>query len=253
VTDALHAVDLRQDDDGPVYLGLHGWVGGFDTFERLAEALPEGRFLSVDLPGYGDSAPPSAWTSEQVVERLEAFVEARDLERFVLVGNCSGAAIAMLALPRLRGRLEGVVLVEPFGFVPWYFALFTWPLLGAFFYFAAFRNPVGRAIVSYFTGEQTGATSLEDDYARVSPQTTLGLLRSLSRSRLSADHFQGSSRVLLVSGSETFPAVRQTVGDWSARFEGARAEELQGAGHLLLQDRAEEVATILSDWVRTDD
>lgn len=115
---------IKEYGRGPrVFFGLHGWSGDHTTFEPLAKYLPaEATFACADLPGYGQSAG----TAELTLERLAGIVadEMERIERptFSLVGNCSGALVGLTALelrPSLVGRVERLVLIDPFAYTPW--------------------------------------------------------------------------------------------------------------------------------------
>src|SRR5690606_29122846 len=108
--------------DGTTALLLHGFPSSTYTFHDLAPALAERGFntIAVDLPGFGLSERPQApdfnggfdpYTPEAQVRLVAALLEALDVESAVVIGNASGARLALdlaLADPEL---IEGLVLI----------------------------------------------------------------------------------------------------------------------------------------------
>lgn len=66
---------------------------------------------SLDLPGHGQSGGDGCSSVDDYADAVEAFVEALDLERVVIVGHSMGAAITLLIAVRQNPRLAGVVLI----------------------------------------------------------------------------------------------------------------------------------------------
>jgi len=132
---------------GRAYFGLHGWGGDHGTFRPLVERMPEGvAFYAADLPGYGRSLAPRDWTLAAVAEEIARAVSSIDAAKVTVVGNCSGAIFGLLAAKHLSGRIERLILIDPFAFMPWYFKIFVATGFGRA---ARRRNPV-------YNGERPG-------------------------------------------------------------------------------------------------
>lgn len=79
-----------------------------EDLDRLAESGH--RAIAVDLPGFGDSPPPeidAPWTD------VLATLDELGAERFVLVGNSFGGAVAMRVAALAPERVAGLMLVSP--------------------------------------------------------------------------------------------------------------------------------------------
>src|SRR5690349_20394475 len=97
-----------------VYFGLHGWGGSHTTFAPLLKHLPESvTFYSVDLPGYGKSPAPQQWSLESITNEIIAAVAEVKATGITLVGNCSGAILALLAAQVLKERVNRLILIDP--------------------------------------------------------------------------------------------------------------------------------------------
>jgi pimeloyl-[acyl-carrier protein] methyl ester esterase len=95
---------------GPALLLLHGWSRSGADLAGLAARL-EGSFRVVrpDLRGHGRSSP-GPFALDLLAGDLAAVVEA-EAPGAVLLGWSLGGLVALAALPRLRGRLAGLVLL----------------------------------------------------------------------------------------------------------------------------------------------
>lgn len=97
------------------YFGLHGWNGSHRTFLPLMDSLPEeASFLSADLPGCGESGPPATWDLNSIASEI-----AREFtEPVTLVGNCSGAILALLVARKVPKCIARLVIIDAFAAWP---------------------------------------------------------------------------------------------------------------------------------------
>lgn len=105
---------LHYEDAGrgaPVVL-VHGWSLSSAVFaDELAAFAERRRAVAPDLRGHGRSRG-GAFGLDDLAADLAALFERLDLARAVLVGWSLGAQVALAALPRVRARLAGLVLVS---------------------------------------------------------------------------------------------------------------------------------------------
>ena len=91
----LGRISFSERGEGPVRLGLHSLLTDRRAFDQVAGEWG-GRFISVDLPGFGssDMAPPSI---DEYSHRVAALIETIDLEGedLTLIGNGLGAFVAL--------------------------------------------------------------------------------------------------------------------------------------------------------------
>ena len=103
--------------DRPTVVLLHT-VSGADHSpykEHVGPALAEvAQVVYLDLRGAGrsDWSSPEHWTMETWVDDLEAFFDALELERPVLLGTSTGGVIALVHAARHPDRVERLVLVS---------------------------------------------------------------------------------------------------------------------------------------------
>lgn len=236
------------------FVGFHGWSGSFESFRPLVSALPEDvSFWAADLPGAGESENPSTWTAESVVARMDSALDGLGLRSVTLVAACGGVGFALLLAARRPERVKRVVLIDPFAFVPWYFALFTWPVLGRAFYLLTFANPLGRHLTDEALAERrTETTSLTEGFEAVDHVRNHQLLRAMcDAGRTPLGEF-GSFKgpVDIVYGARTFGAVKDSVARLvNEPFPQARVFRAETAGHLPMHEASAFVTQIVYEEV----
>lgn len=91
----LGRVSYGDHGEGPIRLGLHSLLTDRTAFDDVAGKWG-GRFIAVDLPGFGasDPAPPSI---DDYSHRVAALIETMELENqdLTLIGNGLGAFVAL--------------------------------------------------------------------------------------------------------------------------------------------------------------
>lgn len=93
------AYPYLEGGSGPVILMLHGFSGDKDNWTRFAKYFTgEYRVVIPDLPGFGESARHPDWSYDLLSqrERLRAFAQALNLDRFHVIGNSMGGHLAGL-------------------------------------------------------------------------------------------------------------------------------------------------------------
>ena len=95
----------------PVVL-LHGVGGGKTQWTPQLVQLADSGWHAIawDMPGYGDSAAPEAFTFAALAASLEALLDHHELPRAVLLGHSMGGMVALEACARFPERIAGLVL-----------------------------------------------------------------------------------------------------------------------------------------------
>ena len=98
----------------PNVIFLHGWGCRRSHFDGIVDALGDpGTFVSIDLPGHGDStAGTGPWTMERFAEDVADVIDAEGLPEVVLVGHSMGAAVALEVAKLARGKVRSVVALD---------------------------------------------------------------------------------------------------------------------------------------------
>ncbi len=211
-------VHVERTGTGPAVIFSHG-IGDTHTVWRhqvgpIAEAGHES--VAYDLRGHGASPRPddeSAYSREIAVADLSALVDlaARAIgPRPVLVGHSLGGYLSLMLAITQPGRVRGLVLVA------------AGP---------GFRDPEARAKWNGSMDRLVARLGLPGPVARLAHMHD-----DLVISRLA----EVDVPVLLLVGGEDvrfLPGVQVL----AAKIPGARLEVLEGAGHAVHEDRADEV------------
>jgi pimeloyl-ACP methyl ester carboxylesterase len=103
---------------GPTLVLLHGFAADKTIWLPLAEQLtPHFHVVIPDLPGWGESSrnPDASYGIDAQARRLQSFLAALNLQRFVLVGHSMGGAIAGVYAAEHPQGVAALALVDAYG------------------------------------------------------------------------------------------------------------------------------------------
>lgn len=109
----VHVRGVQEDSGKPPVLLLHQTPLSSVTYERVLEPLAEKfRPIAVDTPGFGFSdSPGGSWTIGDYAEILHAVSGQLGFDRPLVVGQHTGACLAIEIALRFPGSVRGLVLV----------------------------------------------------------------------------------------------------------------------------------------------
>lgn len=101
--------------DAPTILLLHGFPSSSRMYDTLMPLLADRyHVVAPDYPGFGHSDAPSpdafAYTFDHLAEVIEGFVEALELDRYVLLQQDYGGPIGMRLAARHPERVRAIVV-----------------------------------------------------------------------------------------------------------------------------------------------
>jgi pimeloyl-ACP methyl ester carboxylesterase len=229
------------------FFGLHGWSGDHTTFAPLVNYLPaDAALYCADLPGCGRSQPPREWRLEELAGEIAAEISKLDSQSVTVIGNCSGAILALAAMPRISERVNRLILIDPFAFAPWYFKLFVATPIGKYAYYSTFANPIGRWITNLsLRRHRTGASDLTVSFRAVDHSASYQYLRMLCAIDGIERFAWIQSPIDIICGERTFGAIKKSVGMWQGVWPHARVFELEGAGHLPIEEATDDLSRIV--------
>jgi abhydrolase domain-containing protein 6 len=97
---------------------LHGFAANKDVWLKQLELLtPHFHVIAPDLPGWGESSrvADASYNIDAQVARLQAFFDALQLPKVILVGHSMGGAIAGVFAAEHPDRVAELALIDPFG------------------------------------------------------------------------------------------------------------------------------------------
>lgn len=239
----VDGVDTRFRDTGAgqVVLLLHGWSDTLATFDALIPELGEGRFIRLDLPGFGESELPSApWDVARYAEFVRHFLNKLGVaEPDVLIGHSFGGRIAIKGVASGLFKPKKLVLVAAAG--------------------AAARSGVRRRVFAALAKVGRFLTAVpplslfrerlrEKLYAAAGSADYLqaGLLKEtflrVVRENLEADAAKIQVPTLLVWGEHDTETPLAEARAFARAIAGSRLAVIHGAGHFVHLDMPKETA-----------
>jgi pimeloyl-ACP methyl ester carboxylesterase len=231
---------------GPPVLVLHGWGASIEAIHPIVTGLaPVATVHALDLPGFGQSEPPSqAWGVEDYQVFVAAFMDALAIEQPTIVGHSNGGRIAIRMASTEPARASRLVLVDSAGIRPkrtlrWYRRV-GMAKIGK--YSARFLGPPGERLRTLLVGRAGSA-----DYLAAGPmQPTLVKL-------VNADlrPFMPDIKVptLLVWGSEDSETPLSAGQEMERLIPNSGLVVLEGAGHYSFLDQSFRFARIVSHFI----
>jgi len=100
---------------GRTVVMLHGQPGSGSDWRQLADQLPgDMRVVALDRPGYGANPQPAGGFAANA-RAVVADLDARNIERAVLIGHSYGGAVALSVAALAPERVEALVLLASVG------------------------------------------------------------------------------------------------------------------------------------------
>ena len=266
----MHFVDEGREDGDPVLL-LHGEPSWSYLYRYMIPPLASTglRVIAPDLIGFGKSDKPvekSDYSYARHVAWMRGFIESLDLARITLFCQDWGSLIGLRVAAESEHRFAGIVLANgglptgdqtmPDAFMKWRaFALHS-P------YF-----PIGKII------QKGTTTNLRDEVvaaydapfpsrkfkagARMFP--ALVPVRpddpASEANRRAWEAFGRWEKPFLTAFSDKDPITRGGDRVWQKHVPGARGQQhvtIEGAGHFLQEDKGEELANLVIEFIDTN-
>jgi pimeloyl-ACP methyl ester carboxylesterase len=120
---------------------LHGQPGSGEDWQQVADRLPDGLgVVAPDRPGYGASPQPAGGFAAGA-RAVVAELDARGIDRTVLVGHSYGSGVALATAQLAPGRVEALILLASVGpgCLTWADWVLAAPVSGEFFAMVAWR------------------------------------------------------------------------------------------------------------------
>ncbi len=239
---------------------VHGLLASSATWQEALAPASAGRpAIAVDLPGFGCSERP--WPFDHSVEGqargLVDFLDARGIERAVLVGNSLGGAAAMLVAAQHPGRVSALVLVDPATSaapIAWPIRLLRAPFCGELALALATRPLVAYGLRHWLFADASRVTDLaiaDAWFPLTIPGTrraALDAIRSNPRRYLGLEDQIRVPTLIVWGRKDRLIPVAQ--GERLAtRIVGSRLVVLPDAGHLPQREQPEAFSRAVADFL----
>jgi pimeloyl-ACP methyl ester carboxylesterase len=245
---------------GTPILYVHGHLASSATWEAvLAPASAGHPAIAVDVPGFGASDRPWPYDYSVAGEArgLLAFLDARGIERSIVVGNSLGGGAALLLAADHPERVAALVLVAPAtpeGPIVWPVRLLRIPGLGELSLALSNRALAAHGLRrwQYARGERVTEQAVDDAWRPLrvpgTRRAALAAIRSDPRPYVGVE-----SRIrvptLIVWGSRDRLVPTTDAERVHSRISGSRLVILPDAGHLPQREQPEAFAKAVAGFV----
>ena len=214
---------------------VHGIGMGRTVFTGVAEILAaEGRVLTLDLPGFGDSPEPgSAFTIAQTAEVLAEFVTEQSSGNTTLVGHSMGTQIVAEIACHHPALLDSLVLIAP--------TVNRHERTASQQVARMLQDLTGESLKVMLTGLW--------QYLKTNPFWFVRKLRLMLNHRLEELCPDIATPTLLLRGETDRVCPRGWVAEITVLFPDATMKEIAGRGHEAIINSPEPVASMIRDFV----
>lgn len=240
-TPMFYTVNGRR---GPAVVLIHGAGGNHLHWPAGMRRLPGAVAYAVDLPGHGRSGGEGRTRIEDYAADILGFMDGVGIARGVLVGHSMGGAIAQMTALLAPDRVAGLVLVgtgAKLRVAPVLLEGILQDFPGALALIAEWAWGPGADPALVARGRQM--------MARVPPQVVWGDFAACDRFDIRERLEEIAAPTLVITGSEdrmTPPRFGQYL---TEHIPGARFVLIEGAGHMVMLEKPEEVVRAVQGWL----
>jgi len=258
-----HRLRYVRSGSGPAVVLVHGFGSSLYTWKDVIPALAASHdVVALDLPGFGQSDQPADLSFADLPRAVLGLMDRLGIERASLVGNSmGGAAVALVAAERPE-RVDALVLIDAAGFNlgaserP---RMVSFAMSGAGSLLA--RLPGKRVVVEaslrqvFHDASRITPERLSEYLAAASRPGTFPAIRSLGASSgdrqavvaQSLPRIQARALVLWGDDDRWIPIAHAD--RFVAAIPGARKVVIPACGHVPQEEKPEEVARLLLEFL----
>jgi pimeloyl-ACP methyl ester carboxylesterase len=236
----------RETGRAPTLICIHGSADNHHAYDRLLDLLPERARVAIDLPGRAGTEGPPLRAVAEMERFVRRILESEVSGDYLLAGHSLGGAIAIEhALASPTERLKGIVLLCTGA------RLRVHPLILQLFDQAAKSGSLPPIPPGLY--ERGGDPDLLAEAIRKRELTPIGTGGADWRAADAFDRMQdlGNIRVpaLVVGGTDDVLTPSKYAEYLAAKISDAQLHLLEGAGHMLVMERAAEVSQLIESFV----
>jgi pimeloyl-ACP methyl ester carboxylesterase len=246
IVDTL-AVEYKDEGRGPIVLLLHGWMNSLQSFDAIAAVLSEKyRVVRLDLPGFGGSEmPPKPWFVGDYAKFVADFCSKLNIEPTALIGHSLGGRIILKGFADGSLSAQKAVLIASAG-VAERSTLRSWSFKAiakagraatAIPPFTRLRAKLRTRLYAAANSDYNTAGAMTSTYLNVIGEN-LAPLASLLK-----------APTLLIWGRDDKTTPVSEGERLHALIPDSKLDIVDGAGHFVHQEKPEEVARMISEFV----
>ena len=263
----VHYIDEGPRDREPVLL-LHGEPSWCYLYRKMIPVIVDAgyRAIAADLVGFGRSDKPAKredYTYQRHVDWMTAFMETIDLQNATLVGQDWGGLIGLRLVAEHPERFARVVAANTFlptGDNPPGEAFLRWQKFSQetpVFHVGGIIKGGCRSELPPEVIEAYNAPFPDDSYKEAARQfpmlvPTLPDDPASGPNRRAWEVLRGWTKPFLTAFSDSDPVTRGADGVFQKLVPGAKGQPhttIVGGGHFLQEDKGEELARVIVDFI----
>lgn len=258
----LYCESINRDADAVTLVLLHGFLSSSFSFRKLTPFFQEDyNVLAIDYPPFGKSEKSSSYTYsyQNVACSIINFLEIRKLKRVILIGHSMGGQLCLQICKRRPDLVEKVVLLSGSSYLaPMRPSIRTATYLP--FFPLLIRWYLGKSGIEKNLHNVVYDKKMIDDEMRngyLEPFLQKGMFQALGRMArhfegdLSKDDLQAIDTDCLLIWGEHDQVVPLSIGKrLQTDLPHAKLIVLKEAGHLIPEEKPEEVYNYIHDFLR---
>ena len=250
-------IEYAEAGQGPAVVYLHGIGGGISSFQAQLAGLAGHRNIAWNMPGYGASQaetwPPSF---ASLSAALAAFITTLDLGEVHLVGQSIGGMVALDHALRRPEQVHTLCLIgttPSFGgrddsFKSAFLKARLAPLEAGQNMAEMAANAAPRLVGP--GADKAVIDAVAAPLEQVSERAWRGILECLVTFNRRDDLGQVKQPCCLIAGSHDQNAPARTMEKMAAKLPRAEYHLIDGAGHMINQEKPNETNAILADFLK---
>lgn len=232
--------------DLPGLVLIHGAGGSSEIWPRHLRRLPGFRVLAIDLPAHGKSSGLAEKSIAGYAARVLDWMQVAEIGQAVLVGHSMGAAIALtIALQSPEATSKLVLLGSASQFL-------VNPVILEKLSISTFTQQAVNMVVTW-SFSRSASRQLRLTYSGQLTSNQPGVLRqdflACSAFDLSDKTREIRKPTLLLCGQDDVMVPLQRSKELGTQLVRGRLQVIKGAGHMLMQENAADVASAIGQFL----
>ncbi|MBT8468742.1 MAG: alpha/beta hydrolase [Deltaproteobacteria bacterium] len=233
----------HESGTGPTLVCVHGSAGNHHVYDRLVDAMPGRARYAINLPGRAGTEWPALDSVVQLEAFLSRFVESEVEGDYLVIGHSLGGGVALEhALASSSARLTGIVLLATGA------RLRVHPMILQLFEQVAKSGdnipPLPPGL--FEPGVDSALVAAASKDGELTPIETGGLdWRACDSFNRMDDVKDIQVPALIVTGTRDALTPVKYAEFLAAQIPNSELHILEGAGHMLVMERIDEVAELI--------
>ncbi|QTA38938.1 alpha/beta fold hydrolase [Thermosipho ferrireducens] len=239
----IHYLESGQGENNILF--VHGNFASSLWYKELMNLLPENyKAFALDLPNFGYSDPIDNISIHSYAEALNAFVEAVNLDKFILVGHSLGGAVVIDYLINYSEKVEKLILVDPAPIDGLKTPEESYPILELYRNNPELLKKAIKAIAPTYTNDNFFDEAVSDAL-RMNPKCFTENARALEKINYTKEVKKINTPVTVIWGDKDIILSKEQMEKTSKAFKNGKLITLSGIGHSPILEAPDRVLNVV--------